>query len=174
MCYLIHLGVPRSHAQDVPAGRVPRVEPQENPSISAAFGPAFALFSIADGGCSCSLYTAPDPARAERDALAKRRKYERLGWSPAKIERALVASGQSRSETPRRSGIRHDIATLIGQIARMASEVRLLVHAHHGAFREEIIVPQSTRLLNVEELEASAHATVAVDVVYSIVATGAA
>jgi hypothetical protein len=120
------------------------------------------------------LYSSPDASGAAGDPTAKRRKYERLGWSRAKIERALAASEEAHSETTRPSGIRQDVAKAIADIARSVGEIRLLVHQYPGLFAEEKIVVQSTHRLHASEFEKSAHASVAEDIVYTIVAQNAA
>jgi hypothetical protein len=168
VCYLIHLGVPESSADAVPPGRVPRIARQNNPSIAAAFGRSYVLFSITDGGCACALHSArAEPGETADVVVTKRRKYERRGWSEAKIERALAASDAARAPTVT-GGISKDVAALIAGIARAAGEIRLLVHAYHGRFAEEPVVPVAVKRVHVNAFETSAHAAVAEDTVYAI------
>lgn len=166
MCYLIHLGVPTRQADSVPPGRVPRIDPQRNASVSEAFGAGFAQFSVTDGGCSCSLYSEP---RDVGDRTAeKRKKYERMGWSRAKIERALADSAGSGEQARGHGGLREDIALLVAGFAERYGEVRLLIHAYRGSFIEERVTTLGTQTIEVAHLRAGGSAELLADTLYVI------
>ncbi|HEY0158705.1 MAG TPA: hypothetical protein VGF28_15585 [Thermoanaerobaculia bacterium] len=173
MCYLIQFGVPARHAHAVPKGRLPRVDRQHNPSVSAAFGSSFATFCVTDGGCSCHLYSAPDREGSERDRTRTgmlRRKYERLGWSKAEIARALAASVEGRAQSNHDSppGIRPDVAELLADLVDVAGEIRLIVHQYHGSFAEEPIPTPAACSMSAREFREAGHAAILQDTVYVI------
>lgn len=169
MCYLIHIGVPAKHAASVRMQRVPRVDALHNPFVSAAFGASFATFGVTDGGCACNLYSSPDAPAADRDDPAtSRRKYERLGWSEAKIARALAASAEASSHRHPRTGLREDVVELVSGLVQAAGEVRLLVHHYHGKFARERVGSQGTRIMSANELRNGGGSTIAEDLVYII------
>jgi hypothetical protein len=170
MCYLIHIGVPTAHAESIESQRVPRIAPQQNASVAAAFGPSFVLFSVSDGGCACNLYSSPDAGHDAQDRKdTKRRKYERMGWSAAKITRALAASDDAHAQSGRRiAGLRDDVVAIVANLAATAGEVRLLVHHYHGMFAEERVVPRGTRHIGASELRRGDPAAISEDIVYVI------
>jgi hypothetical protein len=170
VCYLITFAVPQGHAAVVSHSRVPRVAAHANGSLATLFGKAFALFSITDGGCSCRLFSAPSvESRAEPRQRSLRQKYERLGWSPEKIERALTSSEDTLQAKTQASpgGLRLDVATYIADLAQRSEEVRLVVHEFRGSFVDEV-VPVSRRV-TLTAAELSGHAArIEEDVVYII------
>lgn len=159
MCALIHLGVPRSYR--LAPRRLPRIDRIDNPSVAQAFGEPFAQFSITEGQCSCDLYGRPQPAP---DLEGKRRKYERMGWSSAKIERALA---ESRDDD---SGLREDVAALVAEIAEAAGEVRLVVHTYHGSFVEENVAVRERATMSAKDLRARGRHAIEEDTLYTITA----
>jgi hypothetical protein len=155
MCYLIHLGVPVRSAAAIQSNRLPHVSPARNESVSAAFGPAFALFSVSEGGCACNLYSPPKAGSDDQDRMeTRRKKYERLGWSAAKIDRALADSVEARAhaEETKRAGLREDVAIYVADLADRAGEVRLVVHFYHGSFSDEQVPSRTTRTIAAHEL----------------------
>ena len=89
-----------------------------------------------------------------------------MGWSQAKIARALGAAVQTQSDHT--SGIRKDVAELIANLAETTGEVRLFVHHYHGSFAEERVVSKGTRIMAVNELRRDGHANIVEDTVYMI------
>jgi len=93
-------------------------------------------YSITSGGCACDLVTAGPPsgdADVERERL--RRKYERKGWSKAKIQRALDGKPAADPASPIRSDV---VAVLAQQLASsgrleltaLEEDVRYVFHTH--------------------------------------------
>jgi len=170
MCYLIHIGVPVAHTQSVRAQRSPRVERHSNASVERAMGSEYALFSIADGGCSCSLYSSPE-AKSRRSGRNEslRKKYQRLGWAEEKIARALLASNDAltKNQHDDGSGIRADVAEYVIRLVETAGEVRLLVHDYRGTFAEEVVTTAVGRVaMSLDELRTGGRAIIALDTVY--------
>lgn len=155
MCYLIHVGVPSWYESSVEAPREFHVERHHNASVEAAIGSEFALFSISDGGCSCAMYVAPRHRGTEdRRADRMRKKYGRLGWSEAKVQRALTAATEARARNTRPPGLRVDVSEYIADLADVVLEVRLIVHDYRGPFSEEHVssgAPKSVQASDVRE-----------------------
>jgi hypothetical protein len=169
MCHLIHIGLPEAYADAVPAGREPHVERQTNPSVSAAFGAGFAQFSVSLGGCSCGLYASPEAeARESNRPYARRQKYERMGWSKAKIDRAVAAMEEAAQSHTVMSGLRDAAAKLVADLAEWTGEVRLIVHEYRGSFAEERVQPRGTRRLTAAELRGIGRYDVLEDMLYVI------
>lgn len=165
MCYLIHVGVPAAHAERVVSPRPFRVARHLNPSVTAAFGPAFTTFSVESGGCSCSIYSSPDAPRVEKASPDKRRKYyQKLGWSESKIARALADAERDRPK--QRDGVRDDVAAFIAGLAEEAGEVKLIVHDFRGLFADEEIPHSRAHALTIDEFRRGF--PIAVDTVYTI------
>ena len=94
-------------------------------------------YDITDGHCSCSFYLAPATVeRAEAKINAARERYEKEGWSKAKINRALEAKSRSHSRTAQ--GPAFDFPGAVGALLRAGSDVQLLCHSYTGRFDEEI------------------------------------
>jgi hypothetical protein len=128
MCYFVTIGVPTEHRQPVEAlqkGRF-RVDPAPNPSVARLFPPDDALFTLTYGGCSCDLYAEPSSATGEEDQAATRARYQRQGWSEAKIARALQS--QRRPRTDHRAKFCETISTLVTAIGH----IRLFAHSYSG------------------------------------------
>ena len=141
------------HAESVQSPRAFRVAPQQNPSVNAAFGPAFVSFSVASGGCACELYSSPEARQRKDRSDSRRRRYERMGWSDAKIQRALGDSAEARSHSRHGPpGIREDVAAFLGDLAERSGELRLIVHHYHGLFSEETVPSAGSHTVTVDEL----------------------
>lgn len=118
-------------------------------------GKEFALFSITDGGCSCNLYSSGSTEnRSAKRQRSLRQKYERLGWSTEKIERALSSSSDALEQRGGASagGLRHDVAALFADLARRTERVKLIVNHFHGSFVDEPVSASSRVDLSVHEL----------------------
>src|SRR5262245_41301480 len=95
MCQLVTIGIPRSVGPVLTEFGGPRdglaVTPSRNPHVASIFPTTDLRLDVTIGGCSCSLVARHHGARPG-DEANQRRRYERLGWSRAKIDRALQAS----------------------------------------------------------------------------------
>ncbi|MBX3202772.1 MAG: hypothetical protein KF850_39045 [Labilithrix sp.] len=142
MCLFITLAVAPRHAESVQriAGRELEARPQVNTSIAKLVAPR-ATFVLTTGGCSCDLFGAKrnDGKAAEEDRGAARRKYAKLGWSAAKIERAIAARHTSADGGRGLVGLRNDAREIIARIAEETGDVALLVHAYSGDIERETV-----------------------------------
>jgi hypothetical protein len=136
MCYLISLsaiGFDGSLPEHFRAYRL-LASPTRNPTVLRTLGGV--AYDITDGHCSCSFYVAPATVdRAEAKINAARERYEKEGWSKAKIDRALEAKSRSHSRATR--GPAFDFPGAIGALLRAGSGVQVLCHSYTGTFDDE-------------------------------------
>lgn len=169
MCYLIHIGVPTWYEPSVEAPRDFHVGRHHNPSIDAAFGSAFAAFTVSDGGCSCAMYVPPrNQGTEDRRTERKRKKYSRLGWSESKVQRATTAAAGAleHSSQLRRSGLRKDVAQYVAELTDVALEVKLVVHEYRGLFASEHVPSSAPKRITTNDLREGV--ALSVDTVYTI------
>lgn len=134
MCYFITIAVPVSHADAIRTRfHEPglQIEPTCNPAAVAAAGSGFTPLLVTGGGCSCAWYK-ETPSRATE---GRRRKYEKLGWSRAKIERAL---GSESSRPPPGHGLHAVIITLIRECVTLCGRLAIWVHDFRGRVETEV------------------------------------
>jgi len=137
MCFFIAIAVPHDAAERVRAEHTVRgmqIAPTANASARAAAGPGRVPLLVTTGGCSCDWYKRP--AESESEAASKlakaRARYERMGWSQAKIERAL--EGMTRS--PRHDfGLHPVVIELLQAVARDCGSAAVWVHDFSGEAR---------------------------------------
>lgn len=156
MCFFITIAVPEGSAGDVCAawtGRGMSVAPTKNPSARAAAGAGRAPLLVTGGGCSCAWYTRPSNADLADELAKARAKYERRGWSRAKIERALA--GMSRP-TPPGEGLHPVVLELLGAVAARCGRVAVWVHDFSGAVEREPYTLRGRESWPLEELAARA------------------
>jgi hypothetical protein len=139
MCLLVTLGIEKSLGStlsEFESGREAlAVDPSRNPSVGRLFPPTDVLLEITVGGCSCGLF--PTPAKADHGE-GERRRYEKKGWSAAKIERALQASRAARGRDTERQNARRFREGIVA-LLRRTSSVRLFAHMYSGAFDSELV-----------------------------------
>ena len=136
MCYLISvsaIGFGGSLPEHFHAYKL-LASPTRNPTVLRTLGGM--PYGITDGHCSCSFYVAPATVdRAEVKINAVRERYEKEGWSKAKIDRALEAKSRSQSRTAR--SLAFDFPSAVGALLRAGAGVQLLCHSYTGGFDEE-------------------------------------
>ena len=139
MCFFIAIAVPHDAAERVRAEHTVRgmqIAPTANASARAAAGPGRVPLLVTTGGCSCDWYKRP--AESESEAASKlakaKARYERRGWSKAKIERALA--GMTRS--PRHDfGLHPVVIELLQAVARECDSTAVWVHDFAGDVEAE-------------------------------------
>lgn len=152
MCYFVTLGVPALGADAVlrALGASFDVRPSRNPSVRAAFPKNDKLFEITHGGCSCDLVEATSPP--PHDNQRQREKYRRMGWSDAKIARAL--DGRRSAHQRRRQADAPMLAPAIAGLAEASGGARLLVHMYSGDIDREVVMPLGKQSVLVHDLVA--------------------
>jgi hypothetical protein len=136
MCYYITIGLPANKAELLPE-HVPRdlhIEQVANRSALEQMGAGYSAYLLTTGGCSCALFGEPaDDAGGGREARARskqqrrRRKYEKMGWSTAKIDRALCEQA-THHKAEALVGLRADVQRFLGELAMQIGEVAVVVH----------------------------------------------
>jgi hypothetical protein len=148
MCRLIMVGVggAKSDATEPFRRRGLAAMPATNSTSSVL--PAATALEIAVGGCSCDLYTC-DASQDHVDGEKERRRYERKGWSAAKIDRALDASRAAAERPTVRRGRAEAFVAALQQLVTERAQITLLVHDFDGLFTEpfrvtgEVTIPIS-------------------------------
>lgn len=169
MCWFITIAVPCLAAGAVCAahsGAGVLIAPTQNPSAIAAAGTGWSPLLVTGGGCSCAWYRRPSTAGVEKDTARARRKYEAMGWSSSKIERALA----SKAAKPRPDdGLHAVVVDLLAGVAARHGAVRVWVHDFTGRVETEAYTPDRREVWPVADLKSRA-ATLEPDVLVEIVA----
>lgn len=169
MCYFITIALPREHADAVRAAHASAglsIERTTNAAALEAAGSGWTPLLVTGGGCSCGWYARPSAAGLEERLAAAKRKYERKGWSAAKIARALEAM----ATRPRPDeGLHATIVELLTAIASRHGAVRVWVHDFTGKVESEAYAIAGRERWPLAELPERASA-LDMDVVVEIVA----
>lgn len=141
MCYFLTIGVESKGIatliQTIPRGMaLGRVD---NLRVTRKMGTTNCTFVLTSGMCACGLYsgrgeeveeaTAEWISRSEERAI---RKYIKLGWSAAKIDRALEASASRFKKSPSFIGPRGDVRELLATVAEQVGKLAFLAHFYGG------------------------------------------
>lgn len=168
VCFFITIAVPVGVVEAVRAahaGSGLRIEPTANTAAIVAAGSGRAPLLVTGGGCSCAWYAIPGAVRREARAARARARYERLGWSRAKIERALA--GMKRDSRPG-EGLHPVIVDLLRHIATPHGPVAAWVHDFHGKVETEAYAPTRRLRWSLAELDRLAP-TLPLDTIVEIV-----
>jgi len=167
MCHLVTLGIDKSLGSALPEFGDGReglaLDPSRNPSVARLFPPSDLLLEITVGGCSCGLLGGP--LRSDHGE-ADRRRYEKKGWSAAKIERALEASRAARGRDHSRENARRFREAIAGLLRRTPS-IRLFLHTYGGAFDTEPVSSSKKVKLTLQEYNGR-HGVIPEDVLVEI------
>jgi hypothetical protein len=157
MCQLVTIGVPKSVGSALTEFGGPRdglaVTPSRNPHVAGIFPATDLRLDITIGGCSCDLVGRHHGARAG-DESDQRRRYERLGWSRAKIDRALQASAAAHQRDRASAHERRFRQGVLALLDRLPS-IRLFVHMYSGDFDTEVVVSKGVARVSRAEYEAA-------------------
>lgn len=155
MCYFITVGIPNTKSEAV-RGEVPRgfgLEPVENKSVLAALPLGYQTFLLVSGGCSCNLYQrAATPALLSHNPDRLRRKYEKKGWSTAKIDRAIKQSLPAQAKPSDFIGFRSDVTDILRSVSRNAGDFAILIHWYNGNIDDELISMDTPQRINPNQL----------------------
>jgi hypothetical protein len=110
--------------------------PASDSAVAARVGERYDTLFITSGGCSCDLFRGARDGQPGRDPEAMRRKYQKLGWSAAKIERALASNASHGSSTRRFLGLRADVRDWMACVAERVGEVVVIAHWFGGSVDE--------------------------------------
>ena len=143
MCYFITIGLPEdkvdSLEQQVPRGF--HIAPIASTSVLQQMEHGFCTYLLMSGGCSCDLFRVPpteteESGHAPKDSKQERlrHKYEKMGWSTAKIDRALSQHRKDGAEPF--IGLRGDVQRLLGEVAKNVNQLAVVVHWYDGDVQE--------------------------------------
>jgi len=143
MCVLVTVGISGLRGDATAPFRAAGfiAAPAANPTSAAIPRDAVRL-DITAGGCSCSFYCGDTPEKPDPE-LARRR-YERKGWTQAKIDRAMAS--RAAHATQPRSDLRGNFTAAIGILVKQGARVTLLAHMFSGSFDEPFEIAGTTAL----------------------------
>lgn len=165
MCFFLTIAVPAVHGDrirevfDFAHGF--RTHNTTNPSITVHLPARFAARLLTTGMCSCDLYARPGAAEETDPTSHLRRRYEKRGWSEAKIQRAVEQSSASAANPKRnraRSGFRDDVIERLVALCHSAGSVAVVVHWYRGDVETERFAVRRVMPCGCDELFARAHA----------------
>jgi hypothetical protein len=169
MCQLVTIGVPKSARPVSTEFGGPRdglaVTPSRNPHVAKIFPTTDVRLDVTIGGCSCGLIEARHDAPVDHVAN-QRRRYERLGWSRAKIDGALQASAAAEGRERPNEHARKFRDGVLALLDRVPS-LRLFVHMYTGAFDAEAVAAKGAARMTRTEYEA-AHGAIPEDTLVEI------
>ena len=134
MCYFVTVGVNEDNASwlldSIPRGMA--IYPYANKSITKHLPKSYRTYVITSGMCSCDLFrrSFENSPSAEEHTDRLRLKYEKKGWTPAKIQRAI---DQSSATQPLETfvGLCPDLRKLLADIVERVDDMALVVHFYH-------------------------------------------
>ena len=157
MCCLVTIGVPKAVGSMLTEFGGPRdglsVTPSRNPHLAGIFPTTDLRLDVTVGGCSCGLIGSTH-SESSGDVANQRRRYERLGWSRAKIDRALQASAVARGRDRAGTQGRRFRDGVLALLDRMPS-IRIFVHMYSGDFDTEVVVSRGAAQVPRAEYEAA-------------------
>ncbi|MDO4574489.1 MAG: hypothetical protein Q4D98_04685 [Planctomycetia bacterium] len=120
-----------------------------NPTFAANIPADYTQILLTHGGCSCELYfyfteeQANDVAPPKKDVEKIRRKYERMNWSSAKMERAIQSHLTQRTPPIENSidviaGFQPEVKELVSEFVTKYGSILILVHRYCNAVSKEI------------------------------------
>jgi hypothetical protein len=102
--------------------------------LGGSLPPNGTRLSITDGHCACSLAAAISP-RTAFDADRERHRYERKGWSAAKIERAIDAKRVAHEKPDGRADYARAFVAAIEELAVSPARVTLFATDINSSFQ---------------------------------------
>ncbi len=146
MCSIVYVGVSgyRGDAMQLFMQAGFKTASISNPTAGAL--PGSIRFEVTVGGCSCALYSGGEVTTA-KDPDQLRRKYEKKGWSAAKIDRALASATRSHT-TPQLDPRDHrsQFVSAVKALVEGGGYVTLLAHFFDGSFSAPFAILGSTRI----------------------------
>jgi hypothetical protein len=157
MCFVLTVAVPANQVERIGEVFGPgfQTRPTGNQSVTEALPAGYEARVVTSGMCSCDLYARPRTQVDPDPDAHLRRKYKKLGWSEAKIQRAVdQAAGDSVKSTRPISGFRNDVAQSLRTLCRVAGSVAFLVHWYSGDIETERLPLSKAKRCDCAELSA--------------------
>ncbi len=152
MCHYVTVGVPAEKAgyleQAIPRGLV--ADPTANHSIARHLPKDYRTYLVTSGMCSCDLFRRPvGPVEQEAHRKKFHKKYQKRGWSKAKIERAM-AQAASKAPAVTFSGLRPDLREGLADLVGKTRELAIVVHWYNGLVETEQVPIGEAESVDVE------------------------
>lgn len=156
MCYFITIAVNEKHESTLKQKLHSSftLMPSENPHLAICFKSQDISFVITNGMCSCDLFTKQHLIENSEENLRRKyskSKYKKLGWTKAKIERA-IADSLSRA-TKDFSGLRADLRRSLCDLVSETKRATLVIHFYSGNVETEEIPIKGKKIVTCEDLQ---------------------
>jgi hypothetical protein len=142
MCYFLTVAVPAKHVDFLERLFQPEFQTLAltNPHAATAFPLDYIPRVITSGICSCDLFASPDRTQTDDFTAQLRLKYQREGWSEAKIQRAIEQAETSRARSPRlERGLRSDVVDRLRKLTETAGAAGVFSHWYAGDVASETL-----------------------------------
>ncbi len=172
MCYLLSVALPSRMIGSLTAAPPDlTVTEMSNSSMSEYVPAGFSWYVVTESatGCSCRLFKdqREDMERRDRTIAARRRRYNRKGWTSARINRALSQAVGDHIRRGAEPGLRADIRMFLADLAEHVGQVAVLVHWYDDGLGTERIVPVVGPSVS-SDLFRSGEASVHADEIYTV------
>lgn len=135
MCYLLTFAVPKP-IQNFEESRSLTVSSFKNKGGGHQHTAGWSVYKLTTGSCSCDLINLQITDASQGAYLAKARaKFEKKGWSQAKIERAMADKIGATDPPP--PPLRPDAVALLSVYLKQQGHLDLIIHWHGGQFASE-------------------------------------
>ena len=160
MCYFMFVGIAADKAPllEKAVRRGLAISPENNPSVMEKLPKEFNIYVITSGMCFCGLFQeAANPVKG-LPVSDLRHKYEKKGWSKARIERAIAQSGTAYKRAASKArendfeGIRPDLRDLLAGVAEAVGVLAIVVHFFDGPIEEEKFAIEQTGSVSPDSL----------------------
>lgn len=182
MCDFITVAFPK-HLGELFKNHMPQsltiTEKFSNPTLASHIPTEYVQALITDGSCSCGLFFSQedvDDAKADfavKDMEKIRKKYQKMNWSNAKIERVLTEiimkeSKRVFSHPELDVGFRKDIRDAISKFVETNSSIYIIVHEYCGQIAEERFRLQGRKNIVASRLRSNEYILVR-DILYTVI-----
>ena len=156
MCYLVTIGTSGSQAEVEglvgPNSRLV-VHPSKNLSLRSLFPRGDQLFQVTSGGCSCDVVIRSNELSRDEQYARLRARYERKGWSPTKIGRALADWEIAHERrTQHQAAPQAELCALLRAMTSKSGDLRVLIHFYSGHFDTELVTSDERIRVRVDRL----------------------
>ena len=128
------------------------VPPSKILSLRSLFPQGDQLFQVTSGGCSCDFVIRSELSRDEQYARLRAR-YQRKGWSPAKIERALADWEIAHERrTQHQAAPQAEVCALLRAMTSKPRGLRVFIHFYSGHFDSELVTSDERIRVRVDRL----------------------
>lgn len=151
MCYFVTLGIPSKVDIREWVSSDLALTPAENPALRDLFPAKDTLYYVTCGQCSCGLFVLPQDEQVESQQLeAVRLRHRKLGWSEAKITRAIEAAQKKQGHTLESRTLFLEAVT---NLVERFDSLRLFAHFFSGDVEDEPVVAMAQIAISLPEFQ---------------------